>query len=74
MATYVRKIREQITAVLIERLYTKPEIMTMYLNTVYFGHGAYGIKAAARLYFDREVDQLALEESALLVGLLPGPK
>ena len=72
-ATYVRKIREQITAVLIERLYTKPEIMTMYLNTVYFGHGAYGIKSAARLYFDSEVDQLALEESALLVGLLPGP-
>ena len=72
-ATYARKIREQITAVLIERLYTKPEIMTMYLNTVYFGHGAYGIKSAARLYFDRAVDQLALEESALLVGLLPGP-
>ena len=72
-ATYARKIREQITAVLIERLYTKPEIMTMYLNTVYFGHGAYGIKSAARLYFDCEVDQLALEESALLVGLLPRP-
>ena len=72
-ATYARKIREQITAVLIERLYTKHEIMTMYLNTVYFGHGAYGIKSAARLYFDSEVDQLALEESALLVGLLPGP-
>ncbi len=73
VATYARKIREQITAVLIERLYTKPEILTMYLNTVYFGHGAYGIKSAARLYFDREVDQLALEESALLVGLLPSP-
>ncbi len=72
-ATYARKIREQITAVLIERLYTKPEIMTMYLNTVYFGHGAYGIKSAARLYFDRDVDQLALEENALLVGLLPAP-
>ena len=72
-ATYARKIREQITAVLIERLYTKPEIMTMYLNTVYFGHGAYGIKSAARLYFDSEVDQLALEESALLTGLLPAP-
>ena len=72
-ATYARKIREQITAVLIERLYTKSEIMTMYLNTVYFGHGAYGIKSAARLYFDSEVDQLALEESALLIGLLPRP-
>lgn len=73
VATYARKIREQITAVLIERLYTKPEIMTMYLNTVYFGHGAYGVKAAARLYFDSEVDPLALEENALLVGLLQRP-
>ena len=73
VATFSRKIREQITAVLIERLYTKPEIMTMYLNTVFFGHDAYGVKSAARLYFDRAVDQLALEESALLVGLLPGP-
>lgn len=73
VATYARKIREQITAVLIERLYTKPEIMTMYLNTVYFGHGAYGVKSAARLYFDSEVDQLALEENALLVGLLQRP-
>ena len=72
-ATFARKIREQITAVLIERLYTKPEIMTMYLNTVYFGGGAYGVKSAARLYFDSEVDQLALEESALLTGLLPAP-
>ena len=73
VASYARKIREQITAVLIERLYTKPEIMTMYLNTVYFGHSAHGVKSAARLYFDSEVDQLALEETALLVGLLPRP-
>ena len=73
VATFSRKIREQITAVLIERLYTKPEIMTMYLNTVFFGHNAHGVKSAARLYFDSEVDQLALEESALLVGILPGP-
>ena len=72
-ATYVRKFREQITAVFIERLYTKPEIMTMYLNTVYFGHGAYGIKSAARLYFDKEVDQLVLAESALIAGLLKAP-
>ena len=72
-ASYARKIREQITAVLIERLYTKPEIMTMYLNTVFFGHDAHGVKSAARLYFDSEVDQLALEETALLVGLLPRP-
>ena len=72
-ASYARKIREQITAVYIERLYTKREILTMYLNKVYFGHGAHGLKAAARLYFDKEVEQLALEESALLAGLLKAP-
>ena len=72
-ATYARKIREQITAVYIERLYTKQEILTMYLNKVYFGHGAYGIKAAARYYFDKDVSQLAVEESAMLAGLLKAP-
>ena len=50
IATYSRKIREQITAVYIERLYTKQEILTMYLNKVYFGHGAHGLKAAARYF------------------------
>ncbi|MFH1566454.1 MAG: PBP1A family penicillin-binding protein [Gemmatimonadota bacterium] len=73
MASYARKIREQITAVHIERLYTKREILTMYLNTVFFGHDAYGLKSAARLYFDKEVGDLAVEECALLAGLLPAP-
>lgn len=73
LATFARKIREQITAVYIERLYTKREILTMYLNKVYFGHGAHGLKSAARFYFDKQVDQLALEESALLAGLLKAP-
>lgn len=73
IATFARKIREQITAVYIERLYTKREILTMYLNKVYFGHGSYGLKSAARFYFDKEVDQLALEESAMLAGLLKAP-
>ena len=73
IASFARKIREQITAVYIERLYTKQEILTMYLNKVYFGHGSYGLKSAARFYFDKEVSQLALEESALLAGLLKAP-
>ena len=73
MATYARKIREQITAVHVERLYTKREILTMYLNTVFFGHDAHGLKSAARLYFDKEPVQLAVEECALLAGLLKAP-
>ena len=73
MASYARKIREQITAVHIERLYTKHEILTMYLNAVFFGHDAYGLKSAAHLYFDKELEELSLSESALLAGLLQGP-
>ena len=72
-ATYARKMREQITAVNIERRYTKREILTMYLNTVYFGHGCYGLKSAARYYFDKNVKDLQVEEAALLVGLLKAP-
>jgi penicillin-binding protein 1A len=72
-ATYVRKIREQITAVNIERLYTKQEILTMYLNTVPFGHNRYGLKSAAGFYFGKEVNQLNVEECALLAGLLKAP-
>ncbi|MBM3277358.1 MAG: PBP1A family penicillin-binding protein [Candidatus Handelsmanbacteria bacterium] len=72
-ATFVRKIREQITAVNIERLYTKQEILTMYLNTVTFGHNRYGLKSAAGFYFGKEVNQLNVEECALLAGLLKAP-
>ena len=71
--TYARKVREQITAVYIERLYTKQEILTMYLNKVYFGHGAHGLKAATRYYFDKDVAELNVLESALLAGLLKAP-
>jgi len=73
MASYARKIREQITAVHIERLYTKREILTMYLNAVFFGHDAYGLKSAVHLYFDKELEELTVSESALLAGLLQGP-
>lgn len=73
LATYARKIREQITAVHVERLYTKREILVMYLNTVFFGYDAYGLKAAARLYFDKEAGELEVEECALLAGLLKAP-
>ena len=72
-ASYARKIREQITAVHIERLYTKHEILTMYLNTVFFGHGHWGLKSAARFYFDKEPRELTVNESAMLAGLLKAP-
>ena len=71
--TFGRKIREQITAVNIERLYTKQEILTMYLNTVFFGRDRYGLKSAARYYFDKDVRDLAVPECALLAGLLKAP-
>ncbi len=70
---WTRKIREMITAIEIERHYSKPEILEMYLNHVYFGHGAYGVKAAAEFYFNKKVKDLTPDESALLVGLLRSP-
>ena len=73
MASFARKFREQITAVYMERLYTKQEILTMYLNTVFFGHNAWGLKSAARLYFDKTPIELNVEESALIAGLLKAP-
>ncbi|MEO8446149.1 MAG: PBP1A family penicillin-binding protein [bacterium] len=68
-----RKLREAMTAVQIERTYTKEEILAYYLNTVYFGKGAYGVEAAAQTYFDKSAKDLTLDESALLVGTLKSP-
>ena len=69
----LRKIKEVITAVQIERTYTKDEILEMYLNTVHFGHGTYGVEAATKRFFGKESSELTVDESALLVGLLPSP-
>jgi len=71
--TITRKLREIITAIRIERRYSKNEILEMYLNNVYFGHGANGAQTAARMYFNKEVDNLTLEECALLTSQLPNP-
>jgi len=68
-----RKLKEVITAIQIERTYTKDEILEMYLNTVHFGHGTYGVEAATKRFFGKESKLLTLDESALLVGLLPAP-
>ncbi|MCZ6634596.1 MAG: PBP1A family penicillin-binding protein [bacterium] len=71
--TWQRKIQEQLTAVLLERTYTKREIIEMYFNQMLFGNGAWGIQAAARRFFGKDVEGLTIDECALLVGLLKGP-
>jgi penicillin-binding protein 1A len=71
--TLSRKLREAMTAVQIERTYTKEEILTYYLNTVYFGKGAYGVEAAANTYFGKTSKELNVDECAILVALLKSP-
>ncbi len=68
-----RKIKEAITAVQIEKTYTKEEILILYLNQVYFGRGAYGVQAAARTFFDKNASELTLDECATLVAMLKNP-
>jgi penicillin-binding protein 1A len=72
--SFVRKAREAVLSVKLERSEDKDEILERYLNTVYFGRGAYGIEAAARLYFDTHAVDLTLDQAALLVGLLRSPE
>lgn len=68
-----RKLREAVTAVQIEKTYTKEEILLLYLNQVYFGRGAYGVEAAAKTFFDKSVSELTLDECAMLVGMVKNP-
>ena len=68
-----RKLKELITAIKIEKTYTKSEILELYLNSVYFGHGTYGVQAASLYYFGKDVSEITLDESAILIGLLPAP-
>ena len=70
--TLDRKIREWLLAIQIDKRYTKAEILTMYCNRMYWGHGAYGVEAASRLYFAKSVKDLNLDEAALIAGLLQG--
>ena len=67
------KLKEWITAVKIEREYTKNEIMAMYLNSIFFGSSAYGVDAAAKTYFAKEASMLSIEESAMLIGMVNKP-
>ena len=72
--SFERKIRESILAIQIEKRYTKKEIFTIYCNQMYLGHGAYGVEAASRLYFNKSNKQLTLEEAALIAGIFQTPE
>ena len=71
--TLKRKVQEVLLALWLEHKFSKDQILTIYLNRVYFGAGAYGVSAAARLYFGVPVSQLSLHQSAVLAGLLKAP-
>lgn len=72
-ALMYRKLREWITAIKIEKSYTKEEILAMYLNQVNFVNNAFGIRAAAEVYFGKSQDKLNIEEAATLIGMLQNP-
>lgn len=71
--TIIRKFREQLTSLQIERTYSKSEILEMYLNQMPLGRGTHGVQAASQAYFEKNVEDLTVEESALIVGLLQLP-
>ncbi|WP_429714977.1 transglycosylase domain-containing protein [Bacillus rhizoplanae] len=71
--TLFRKIKEVAIAFHLEQKYTKQQILEMYLNHIYFGHGAYGIQAAAKFYFNKDAQQLTVEEGAMLAALPKAP-
>ena len=69
----IQKLQEWVTAVKIERSYTKEEIIAMYFNTVPFGSNAFGIRSATQTFFKKDPSELNIEEAAVLVGLVNGP-
>ena len=71
--SYERKLKEAILAYRLEKNLDKDEILTIYLNEIYLGHGAYGVEAAARIYFGKHVEELSLAEASLLAGLPKAP-
>ncbi len=72
--TYTRKIREAITAIQIERTYSKDEILQMFYTQTHFGHGAYGVQSAANRYFGVNASELTISQAAILTGLLKAPR
>jgi|RhiMetdeSRZDD1v2_1073273.scaffolds.fasta_scaffold53765_3 penicillin-binding protein 1A len=72
--TLFRKLKEAVIAVKLERKFSKDRILEFYMNTIYFGRGAYGIDAAARTYFKRKAEDLTPAQSALLAGVIRSPE
>lgn len=71
--TWTRKSKEALYTMQLEMKYSKDEILNMYLNEIYYGHGAYGIEAASRMYFGKAAADLSLAESTMLAGIPKGP-
>lgn len=72
--TITRKIKEAILAMRLEKIYSKDQILEMYLNTIYMGHGTYGIDSASKMYFGKMPIDLDIAESAILAGLIAAPE
>jgi len=72
--TLWRKLTEAVTAIRMDRRYPKVKILEAYLNSIYLGHGAYGVQAASRLYFDQDVGSLTLSQAAMLAGITAAPQ
>jgi penicillin-binding protein 1A len=72
--SFERKIKEAIVAIQIEKRFTKREILTFYANQNYFGHGANGVEAASRLYFDKPAKDVTVEEAALIAAIIQAPE
>lgn len=71
--TFSRKFKELFIALKLATIYSKPQLITMYLNDVYFGEGAYGVQAASERYFGKSVSQISLPQAALLAGIVNAP-
>ena len=71
--TLERKLKEIVLAIRLERSFSKDEILELYLNRIYFGEGAYGVQAAARRYFSKDVDELTVPEAAMIAGIPANP-
>lgn len=72
--TLSRKLKEIAIAKKLEEEYSKDEILSMYLSVIYFGNGAYGVKSASRMYFDKDINELSISECATLAGIVKNPK
>src|SRR5690606_17413587 len=69
----IRKFKELVLALRLEREFTKEEILELFFNTTFFGYGSYGVVSAAQTYFNKGLDELTLSEAAILAGIPQGP-